>query len=89
MENTADFDVLGLHKIWSAWREIKTESIFLRLYNLAIYISTPGINFHTRISQSTHTLLWSMDGKPEIGLISPVWRHCWHDDFVGTWQWIL
>ena len=48
-----------------------------------------GIIFHTQICQRAHKLLWSIDGKPEKGLISPVWHHCWYDDSVGTWQRIL
>ena len=58
-------------------------------YTISSYISIPGIIFHTRICQCAHKLLWSIDRKPEMGLIRPVLRHCWYDDYVGTWQRIL
>ena len=53
------------------------------------HILTPDIIFHVRICQRTQKLLWSIDGKPEMCLVSPVWRHCWYDDSEGTWQRIL
>ena len=56
-------------------------------YAISSHISTlQHIIFHTQICQCAHKLLWSIDGKTKMGLISSVWRHCRYDDSVGTWH---
>ena len=77
MEYRVDFDVFRrAQDLKCAWRGIKTESIFLRVCS-----SQP--NFYTwcyllvLICQCVHKLHWLVDGKPEMGLTGPVWRHWW------------
>ena len=77
--------ILGVRGIWSGWRGIKTEFIFFIFFTIVSLAST--IQHLELFSMLVHTNYF--DDKPEMGLISPDWGHCWYDDFMDIWQRVL
>ena len=89
MKHSVDFDVFLRAQDLKRMTRDQKQNRFPYDYALTSYISTRDIISHPRICQWAQKLLWLIDGKLEIGLMSSLWCHCWNDDSVGTWQRIL
>ena len=67
MEHGVNFDVLSVHKLWSEWRGIKTESIFLRLCNQQLHFNTRHYFPYSNLSMCTQANLidwWQTRNRP-------------------------
>ena len=85
MKHSVGFDVFGRAQDLKRMPRDQNRTRFPYEYALTSYISMPDIISYARICQWAQKVLWSIDGKLEIGLMSSVWCHCWYDDSVGTW----